>query len=63
MNFELSDEQVMLRDAAAAQLSRRDGVGAARAARDGAALPDLWPLARDAGWPGMLVDESLGGAG
>jgi alkylation response protein AidB-like acyl-CoA dehydrogenase len=63
MNFELSEEQVMLRDAAAAQLSRRDGVGAARAARDGAALPDLWPLARDAGWPGMLVDESLGGAG
>jgi alkylation response protein AidB-like acyl-CoA dehydrogenase len=63
MNFELSEEQVMLRDAAAAQLSRRDGVGAARAARDGAALPDLLPLARDAGWPGMLVDESLGGAG
>jgi len=62
MNLELTDEQVMLRDAAAAQLSRRDGVGAARAARDGAALPDLWPLAREAGWPGMLVPEAWGGA-
>jgi alkylation response protein AidB-like acyl-CoA dehydrogenase len=63
MNLELSDEQVMLRDAAAAVLARRDGVGAARAARDGSPLPDLWPVAREAGWPGMLVPERWGGAG
>jgi alkylation response protein AidB-like acyl-CoA dehydrogenase len=63
MNLELSDEQVMLRDAAAAVLARRDGVAAARAARDGSPPPDLWPVAREAGWPGMLVPEAWGGAG
>jgi alkylation response protein AidB-like acyl-CoA dehydrogenase len=63
MNFELSDEQVMLRDAAAAALARSDGVAAARAARDGAPLPDLWPVAREAGWPGLLIPDAWGGAG
>jgi len=27
------------------------------------ALPDLWPMAREAGWPGLLIDEDHGGAG
>ncbi len=27
------------------------------------ALPDLWPLAIEAGWPGLLVSEEHGGAG
>jgi alkylation response protein AidB-like acyl-CoA dehydrogenase len=62
MNFELSDEQVMLRDAAAAARARGDGVAAARAARDGAPLPDRWPVAREAGWTGLLVPEAWGGA-
>ncbi len=62
MNFELSGEQMMLRDTAAAVLARTDGVAAARAARDGVPLPDTWPVAREAGWPGLLVPEAWGGA-
>jgi alkylation response protein AidB-like acyl-CoA dehydrogenase len=27
------------------------------------ALPDLWPTACEAGWPGLLIDEDHGGAG
>jgi alkylation response protein AidB-like acyl-CoA dehydrogenase len=26
------------------------------------ALPDLWPIAREAGWPGLLIDDAHGGA-
>ena len=63
MNFALSDEQVMLRDAARDALSRFDGVAAARAAGDGAAPHDVWPIAREAGWTGLLVPEEHGGAG
>lgn len=63
MNFELSDEQLMLREAAAGVLGRSDGVGAARAARDGVPLPDLWADARDAGWTGLLIAEQHGGSG
>jgi alkylation response protein AidB-like acyl-CoA dehydrogenase len=63
MNFELSEEQEMLRDAARGALARQDTLAAARAALDGAALPDLWPAAVDAGWPGLLVDDRAGGAG
>src|SRR6185503_9689625 len=63
MNFALSDEQVMLREAAANALSRFDGVAAARAAADGAEPHDIWPLAGDAGWTGLLVTEEHGGAG
>jgi alkylation response protein AidB-like acyl-CoA dehydrogenase len=63
VNFELSDEQQMLRDAARGTLARHDTLGAARAALDGAPLPDLWPAAIEAGWPGLLVGEDAGGAG
>jgi len=63
MNFALSDEQALLREAAADALSRIDTVSAARGALDGAALPDLWPTALTAGWPGLLVPEERGGAG
>ena len=38
-------------------------VEAAREALDGGELPDLWPLAVEAGWTGMLVSEERGGAG
>jgi alkylation response protein AidB-like acyl-CoA dehydrogenase len=64
MNLALSDEQVFLREAARGALSRFKTLEAAREALDGkAALPDLWPTAREAGWPGLLIDEEHGGAG
>jgi alkylation response protein AidB-like acyl-CoA dehydrogenase len=65
MNLALSDEQVFLREAARGALSRFKTLEGARAALDGedSALPDLWPAACEAGWPGLLIDESHGGAG
>jgi len=65
MNLSLSDEQVFLREAARGALSRFKTLEAARAARDGdaSAMPDLWPTACEAGWPGLLIDEAHGGAG
>src|SRR6202140_2421549 len=65
MNLSLSDEQVFLREAARGALSRFKTLEAAREALDGdeAALPDLWPMAREAGWPGLLIAEDHGGAG
>jgi alkylation response protein AidB-like acyl-CoA dehydrogenase len=65
MNLALSDEQVFLREAARGTLSRFKTVDAAREALDGdeSALPDLWPTAREAGWPGLLIDDAHGGAG
>ncbi len=65
MNLALSDEQVFLREAARGTLSRTKTLEAAREALDGeeGALPDLWPTACEAGWPGLLIDEAHGGAG
>jgi alkylation response protein AidB-like acyl-CoA dehydrogenase len=63
MNFALSDEQEFLREAARGALSRVQTVKAARDALEGGELPDLWPTAVEAGWPGLLVDEEHGGAG
>jgi alkylation response protein AidB-like acyl-CoA dehydrogenase len=64
MNLALSDEQELLREAARGTLARAGTVAAARAAlEDPGAAPDLWPLAVDAGWPGLLVSEDHGGAG
>jgi alkylation response protein AidB-like acyl-CoA dehydrogenase len=64
MNLELTDEQTFLREAARDALSRVKTVSAARdALEDPAALPDLWPTACEAGWPGLLVGEERGGAG
>ena len=65
MNLALSDEQVFLREAARGALSRFKTLEAAREALDGdeTALPDMWPAAREAGWPGLLIDEAHGGAG
>jgi alkylation response protein AidB-like acyl-CoA dehydrogenase len=65
MNLALSDEQEFLREAARGALSRVKTLEAAREALDGdeSALPDLWPLAREAGWPGLLIGEEHGGAG
>jgi alkylation response protein AidB-like acyl-CoA dehydrogenase len=65
MNLALSDEQVFLREAARGALSRFKTLEAARAALDGdsSALPNLWPTACEAGWPGLLIDDAHGGAG
>ncbi len=64
MNFALSDEQVLLREAARGSLSRFKTVDAAREAlEDRSKLPDLWPVAVEAGWPGLLIAEEHGGAG
>src|SRR5271154_2792226 len=64
MNLSLSDEQVFLREAARGALSPFKTIEAAREALDGnAPLPDLWPTACEAGWPGLLIDEDHGGAG
>jgi alkylation response protein AidB-like acyl-CoA dehydrogenase len=65
MNLALSDEQVFLREAARGALSRFKTLEAAREALDGdeTAMPDLWPTAVEAGWPGLLIDDAHGGAG
>jgi len=52
-----------LREAARTALSRHKTIEGARDALEGGALPDLWPTAKDAGWPGLLVSEEHGGAG
>jgi alkylation response protein AidB-like acyl-CoA dehydrogenase len=62
VNFALSDEQEFLKEAARGALSRVKTVEAAREALDGVSLPDLWPTAVEAGWPGLLVSEANGGA-
>lgn len=63
MNFGLSDEQELLKEAARGALSRFDTLEAARSALEGGKLLDLWPMAREAGWPGLAISERHGGAG
>jgi alkylation response protein AidB-like acyl-CoA dehydrogenase len=64
MNLALSDEQEFLREAARGALSRHKTIEAAHhALEDPSALPDLWPTAVEAGWPGLLISEEQGGAG
>jgi alkylation response protein AidB-like acyl-CoA dehydrogenase len=61
--LELTDEQQFLVEAATGTLSRHDTFAAARAALDGEPYPDLWPLACEAGWPGLISAEAVDGAG
>jgi alkylation response protein AidB-like acyl-CoA dehydrogenase len=63
VNFDLSDEQEALREAARGALSRHETLAAAREAADGADRLDLWNVAREMGWPGLVVGEERGGAG
>jgi alkylation response protein AidB-like acyl-CoA dehydrogenase len=63
VNLALTDEQEFLREAARGALSRANYVEAAREALDGGEMPDVWPIAREAGWPGLLVSDEHGGAG
>jgi alkylation response protein AidB-like acyl-CoA dehydrogenase len=62
VNFDLSDEQVLLREAARDAFSRVRTVEAAREALEGGELPDLWSTAQQAGWTGLLLAEEHGGA-
>ncbi len=63
MNFALTEEQEFLQEAARGTLGRVKTVEAARDALEGAELPDLWPAAGEAGWPGLLISEANDGAG
>lgn len=63
MDFALTDEQELLREAARVALGRLDTVEGARSALEGREAPDVWPTARQAGWTGLLVAEEHGGAG
>jgi alkylation response protein AidB-like acyl-CoA dehydrogenase len=63
VNFALSDEQELLREAARGALSRHKTLEAAREALDGGERLDLWETAREAGWPGLVIAEEQGGAG
>lgn len=63
MNFELSDEQVFLQEAARGSLGRHDTVTNAREALEGGERLDLWPTAIEAGWPGLMIADERGGAG
>lgn len=63
MYVELSDEQQFLVEAAKGTLSRVDTLASARAALDGEPYVDLWEVAVDAGWPGLLSAEEHDGAG
>ena len=65
MNFALTDEQELLREAARGALSRVKTLEAARTALEAgpSALPDLWPTVVEAGWTGILIGEEHSGAG
>ena len=63
MNFELSDEQLFLQEAAKGTLARHKTVENARDALEGKERLDLWGVAKDAGWPGRVISEDNGGAG
>jgi alkylation response protein AidB-like acyl-CoA dehydrogenase len=63
MYLELSDEQQFLTEAAVGALGRIDTLASARAALDGAPYVELWDVAVEAGWPGLLSAEDVDGAG
>ncbi len=64
MNFDFSDEQIMLRESARRALSAH--AGAARMALEapaGTLHAGLWDLAREMGWLGAAIPERFGGVG
>jgi alkylation response protein AidB-like acyl-CoA dehydrogenase len=63
MYLELTDEQGFLIEAATGVLGRVTTLESARAALDGERFTDLWTVAIEAGWPGLLSAEALDGAG
>ena len=64
MDFDLSADQVALRDAAAALLNNRCDMAAVRRACDGGGFDaGLWAAMVEQGWTGIAVPEALGGVG
>src|SRR3954471_10679100 len=65
MDFELTDEQAMLREASRDLLTDRAPVAVLREQLDDDAEvdPALWRLAGELGWTGLVVSEEHGGAG
>ncbi|MER5435177.1 acyl-CoA dehydrogenase family protein [Streptomyces sp. NPDC002588] len=65
MNFELSEEQEMLREASRDLLSDRAPIEHVRtwADRDEDVDPEVWRLTADLGWPGLGLPEEYGGTG
>ena len=64
VDFDLSADQVALRDAAGALLDDRCDIAAVRRACDGGGFDsDLWAAMVEQGWTGIAVPESLGGVG
>jgi len=64
MDFDLSSDQVALRDAASGFLDDRCASSHVRAAADhGGFDPSLWALMVDQGWIGITTSESAGGLG
>ena len=64
MDFDLSADQVALREAAAALLDDRCGMDVVRRACDGGGFDaDLWGAMVEQGWTGIAVPEALGGVG
>ena len=64
MDFDLSADQVALRDAAAALLDDRCDMAAVRRACDSGGFDaDLWAAMVEQGWTGIAVSEALGGVG
>jgi len=65
VNFELSEEQALLREASRGLLSDRAPIDHVRAWMDRAedVDPELWRLTADLGWPGLALPEEYGGAG
>jgi len=64
MDFDLSSDQVALRDAASGFLDDRCASSHVRSAADhGGFDPSLWTLMVDQGWIGITTSESAGGLG
>ncbi|MCW2717864.1 acyl-CoA dehydrogenase family protein [Pseudonocardia sp.] len=65
MDFELSDEQAMLRDATRDLLGDRSPITRVRALLDGDEEidADLWRLGTELGWTGLALPEEHGGSG
>ncbi|MFD3309517.1 acyl-CoA dehydrogenase family protein [Streptomyces sp. NPDC058694] len=65
MDFELSEEQGMLRVASRDLLSDRAPIEHVRAwmERDEDVDPEVWRLTADLGWPGLGLPEEYGGSG
>src|SRR5690349_10565657 len=66
MDFALTDDQIMIRDAAATFLADASGSAAVRAAiaRDGGFDPEVWrKVGAELGWCATLVPEIHGGLG